>query len=188
MQSLTNAICKRITGISLACGLSVLPSAAIAQHTMDAQATSTNRTSSNDSYDAIPSDEQLAETTAETSVETPASERDVPQDMPLKTLAGIVAVGAGVAITGAGVVFAIKGSQDDEEARTWNPNDAVEQKKIKNYNERTLPFNRAMTVTGLTIGGTTLVVGVILIMLGQRTQRAGDQPVTVGPGGIAISF
>ena len=108
--------------------------------------------------------------------------------MPRKLLAGIITGGAGVVIAGVGVAFLIKGAKDDEEADGWNPAIAPQKNKIEDYNDNTLPLNRAMTITGLTVGGAAMAAGAVLIMLGLKDKKAGKARVLPTMGGMTVTF
>lgn len=108
--------------------------------------------------------------------------------MPRKLLAGIITGGAGVVFAGVGVAFLIKGARDDEEANGWDPAIPPQKSKIEDYNDNTLPLNRAMTITGLAVGGAAMAAGAVLIVLGLREKKAGKARVFPTLGGMTVSF
>lgn len=136
-----------------------------------------------DAGDADNADDVHADNAAGSTSATPETE-----SMPRLLKAGIIVGGAGVVLTGVGVIFLIKGINDDEEAQGWDKDNESEKGKIDDYNNTTLPLNKAMTVTGFVAGGLAMATGTILMILGSKKKDSSTAAVMPALGGLTVRF
>ncbi|MBN2528561.1 MAG: tetratricopeptide repeat protein [Deltaproteobacteria bacterium] len=95
-------------------------------------------------------------------------------------IGGIVAGSVGFVAMGVGIGFFAKGTNDAREAEDLAPWDTARTE----YNETTLPRNKAMTITGLTLGAIGIATGTVLFVVGQKKskERLAFVPTASGVG------
>jgi hypothetical protein len=113
--------------------------------------------------------------------------------MPVTLLSGIITGGTGVAFLGLGVAFAIKSVSDDKTANSLDPSDPSDIEAINDYNERIVPLNNAMTITGFAVGGAAIIAGTVLIIIGIKDKKYRDSKnkkvsIYPSPTGLTLSF
>jgi hypothetical protein len=101
---------------------------------------------------------------------------------------GIVATVLGAGGLAVGGIFTYKGVKDyDEYEEVSNGGD------LERYNEledEILPRNRALMITGYTVGGALVVTGVVLLVVDRKGDEgpAGAAALIPAPGGLAVTF
>jgi len=108
--------------------------------------------------------------------------------MPVKLKAGIITGSIGMAFAGLGIGFAVKGSVDANTADKLDPSDPIDKKDIKRYNDKYLPVNNAIMITGFAVGGAAIIAGTVLIILGVKDKHRQKVAVTPAFGGFTVTF